>query len=390
MSSPLIGAPKIAQTLGKPGVWGQLESYPAVLEPPSSLLLEPEYLTPEFGWTFPKGWTEEQILKFFEESGVSSEEAAALLLRGSILNSEDSTFFVPPVEQVRNFTPETRRTLYGSLGQWPTNSFEATPFALGARRVSEIAALAPHSFPPELITMADNLVYQDDSTFLRFSDYSLICQQLPDSDSRIDFAKLLLRTPTLIVRVHLAPHLGQQSLRQYWSSNGMNSTALPILDSYIDSIKDDESPAPLDLVYLLPPVPKKLLFTFSPIDLGVAGSYPDCFWTALNFFLTEPNQRYFDPVLKSVVNSDWRQVPPPYQFGDLIILHQPDGVEARHACNYIADDIVFTKNGRSTYFPWVLQRLDEVRAQYGAANENQMKVFRHRKNFAPEDQSNPR
>ena len=34
---------------------------------------------------------------------------------------------------------------------------------------------------------------------------------------------------------------------------------------------------------------------------------------------------------------------PPWQFGDLILMHDPDsGGNFEHACNYIAADIVFT------------------------------------------------
>ncbi|MCB1064525.1 MAG: hypothetical protein KDN20_16605 [Verrucomicrobiae bacterium] len=368
------GEPEKPSHVGEPGEWGVLQSFEAVIEPASSLLLDPDYTNPQSVWTLPPEWTRDQIKTFLEEAGVGGEFSEAFLSQGNVLRSGDGTLFFPPAPLIQRITPITRNRLYTALGQWQANSFEAYPFSLGANRIETLAKLAPHTFSQELISLADTLIYENEDGLL-FADYPLICQQIPDPESRIAFAKLLLRTPTLMVNLRFPGQSDIEKMRRYWSSDGQNSSSLPLLDSLIDSAKE-EKPASIDLVYLLPPVPKSLLFTFTRSDSGVGSSFPDCFWTALNFFSSEPNQRYFDPVLKTVVEEDWSPVSPPYQFGDLMIFYAPDLSTARHACNYIADDIVFTKNGRSMFRPWVLQRLEKVRAEYGATSDDQIKVYR--------------
>jgi hypothetical protein len=52
----------------------------------------------------------------------------------------------------------------------------------------------------------------------------------------------------------------------------------------------------------------------------------------------------------------------PYRYGDVLFCGWQPG-NAIHSCVYLADDIVYTKNGRSVQ-PWVLMKLDEVVAFY--------------------------
>jgi hypothetical protein len=42
----------------------------------------------------------------------------------------------------------------------------------------------------------------------------------------------------------------------------------------------------------------------------------------------------------------------------------------------LADDIVFTKNGRNEISPWVIMKLDDVAAMYAPTQDIALKFFR--------------
>ena len=65
----------------------------------------------------------------------------------------------------------------------------------------------------------------------------------------------------------------------------------------------------------------------------------------------------------------------PAAFGD-VILFRDAKAESVHMCVYIADDIVFTKNGAHYFQPWVLMRFADVVARYPSANASRTSLFR--------------
>ena len=48
-------------------------------------------------------------------------------------------------------------------------------------------------------------------------------------------------------------------------------------------------------------------------------------------------------------------------------------------CVYLADEVVFTKNGRDKIEPWVLMKLPDMLAWYKAKEPVQVAVYRARK-----------
>lgn len=69
---------------------------------------------------------------------------------------------------------------------------------------------------------------------------------------------------------------------------------------------------------------------------------------------------------------------PPYQFGDVLCYMdtRPDGYGIIHMMNYIADDVVLTKNGLSALAPTVFMRLSDVAWRYPTAFQLGMGGFR--------------
>jgi hypothetical protein len=49
-----------------------------------------------------------------------------------------------------------------------------------------------------------------------------------------------------------------------------------------------------------------------------------------------------------------------------------------HACVYIADDVVFTKNGVNYHQPWVLMKLNDLLPRYASDRPMSIVVLRRR------------
>jgi hypothetical protein len=66
----------------------------------------------------------------------------------------------------------------------------------------------------------------------------------------------------------------------------------------------------------------------------------------------------------------------PYHYGDVIFFMDGTSGNAIHSCVYLADDLVFTKNGRSPTQPWVVMKLDDVVSYYGMFYTTQLACYR--------------
>jgi len=102
---------------------------------------------------------------------------------------------------------------------------------------------------------------------------------------------------------------------------------------------------------------------------------PDCHWTSLNFFNNTARSYYLDTRLAAgALLSQYERVNAPYRFGDVLAFVSSDSV--LHSCVFIADDIVYTKNGENILAPWVFQRMDDVMAIYQTDTSVQIQGYR--------------
>ncbi len=81
-----------------------------------------------------------------------------------------------------------------------------------------------------------------------------------------------------------------------------------------------------------------------------------------------------------ILIQDYYIIAQPSQLGDLVFLSGDDN-QAIHAAVYIADDIVFTKNGFHFTQPWILMHLKDMVETYAARQptDKQLKVLYYRK-----------
>ena len=114
----------------------------------------------------------------------------------------------------------------------------------------------------------------------------------------------------------------------------------------------------------LPPMARTYLYTFPTLESGAEGRLPDCQWTSLNFFHSTPHDYFLDARLTAArLNEAYETVEGPYRYGDVLEFIDGRG-DAQHACVFLADNIVFTKNGEGMIKPWVLMWLADVKKLY--------------------------
>ncbi|MCB1087573.1 MAG: hypothetical protein KDM63_11045 [Verrucomicrobiae bacterium] len=244
-----------------------------------------------------------------------------------------------------------------------------------------MAAINRHSLPEEVIDFADSMIFQRGVENV-FSDFPLVIQRLPDEGSRIEFTKVLMRVRSLMARLRISPSADLNQLKDYWTIGSKNRDILPILDA-VSSTKGVDY---IDLVHLLPPNARRLLFVYPNADMSVGDEFPDCFWTAFNFMESELSDRNLDNPLDMNLGTRWLQVEPPLRLGDMIVISESDTGEAVHACSFIADDMVYTKNGLSLMRPFTIASLETMLSNYHKQGATAVSYYRHRDVIAAEAQ----
>ncbi len=92
----------------------------------------------------------------------------------------------------------------------------------------------------------------------------------------------------------------------------------------------------------------------------------DCHWTTFNFSNDTPDNHFNDPAyVVEYIRKNFYQIAAPSIYGDVLLLMN-DRNEVKHSAVFLADDIVFTKNGNNYRQPWMLMHIPDLLATYPA------------------------
>ena len=206
-----------------------------------------------------------------------------------------------------------------------------------------------------------------------FSDVPVF-DDLPVCDRR-RLLKTLTRIPVNFMRLHLTPESNVEALVNYWGKMGNAKHIKPLLERLVKT----PNGTTIDVAHLLPPFARERLFTFPSPSPTREWERQDCFWTTMNFFRDQPD----DHVARvdytfNAIKKDYYEIESDRHFGDMVALVGADG-KVKHVCIYVADDVVFTKNGGHYLQPWALMKIPDVVAKYPAEPPMQMVVLRSNK-----------
>jgi hypothetical protein len=104
----------------------------------------------------------------------------------------------------------------------------------------------------------------------------------------------------------------------------------------------------------------------------------DCFWTSPNFFNEEPDMRFLDPqFVRDYLHSHYQPITGNPTYGDIVTLVNAHG-DGLHACVYIAEDFVFTKNGMNELSPWVIMKMSDMLLYFPTDDGERMVILRRK------------
>ena len=164
---------------------------------------------------------------------------------------------------------------------------------------------------------------------------------------------------------------------EYWGRGGRRTDIRPLLESVVSSGQDRT----IDISHLLPTLAREHLYRYPRVALGDFDkpSFVNCFWTALNFFNAEPDDRYLSSEFAiERLKRDYFIIHDQLQLGDVAAFVDPAG-GIFHAAVYLADGLVFGKNGTSHLAPWSIVPMDRLKSYY-PEHEDHWQVVYYRRN----------
>jgi len=371
--TPAAGSNSAAFYANK-GPWGKLQCFYVFIEAPTEMMDEVPTPDTKTRWSFPAS-DAGRLPALFEEAGLPKSFSDVLLDPAHRIIEEGKLHLFPPLEMLAAMTPAMRNVIYPELAKLPDNKYHASPVLITTDTVEEWYRTS--ELPAEIVSGIRRMAYNRGDC-IAFSDVPAILNYArSDSEARRIF-KACTRTRALMVRLELSKNdTNVEEILGYWSTGlGLRRNDIePIIESIIETEGVDR----LDIVHLLPALTRRLLYTYPDSEMSREGVLPDCHWSSLNFFNYSPHDYLLDGRLAtSSVLEDFQQVDPPYQYGDLLFFVDALKGDAFHSCVYLADDIVYTKNGRNAFSPWILTKLDDVKKIYFSGVNGRIQAYRHK------------
>lgn len=351
---------------GQPGPWGELEYVRINIEPPDDFVRVDENNEVQTRWFFANR-TRAQVESIFDGCALPATVWTALGDQSCWRDEPGGVLVVPPDDAVAALPATARAHLYGLLASDKRNDLQALPFVYRQGGLEDW--LGGSGLGSNTLALVRQLVYVR-GTALCFSDLPLLNVRVPNPEERHHVIKTLSRTSTLLMKVRVRPDSDVAALTAYWARGWHVKDVGPLLES----LTRVPGSITVDAAHLLPPFARQRINSYPP-PLRPGEPPPDCYWTAFNFFNDTPDDRYFDDAIwRKELQELYQRVETP-TFGDLLFLVRPDGVPI-HAAVFIADDVVFTKNGANPRQPWKLMKLEDMLARYPAEEPLRVAYFR--------------
>ena len=349
------------------GPWGEVEYRWISLDLPESEIqrMDAALSQPaENTWYF-TSFTTGQLRELFQGLTLTVSQRAALLDQAGWEISGGTIAVHPPPQTVIALSATDRKRIYEFLAQSEKNPAHFTPFLAARRRLD--SWIDSGGLSTKTRDLIKQLTYDRDDIAL-FSDSNIVLGTIGDAEERVRFIRVMSSNPAVSARLRLRPDMDLRKLASYWSRVGAREDIQPILRSLLRG-RDETT---VDLVHLLPSFPRQRIYRYPTGALAnSAGMPPDCFWSAANFFHDPPMVNPFKEGFTKHFRQYFRRVRSSPTYGDIAVWVTSDGY-VNHAATYIADEIVFTKDGKDRRRPWLLSTIEDVSARYG----NTVRFFR--------------
>lgn len=343
----------------KSGPWGELDVIPLTISAPSEILPVQNIENETIHWGF-KGMSCKDLAALLNSTDLTQAQRE-LLLGPSVLHIlPDRIDLTPPRELIMSLSPRSRHEIYSRLALFPENWSQIHFF--------DTASLNDRLKDAGISKETENLFHKlscdyGENTIL--SSLSCLLSAIPDYNEKARLLKTLTSQKTMLIRLHLTEKTDINELARYWGKACWSTDVRAMLDS----LAHVPGGTWVDIVELLPPLPTALLYTYPVPDNPANGPAisKDCFWTAFNFFRDPPDHRFTGmDFISERLKTDFFPIPDDPRYGDIAFFTTDSGFVV-HAAVYIADNVVYTKNGTSKLVPWTLSTIPELEKMYSFA-----------------------
>ena len=351
----------------QPGPWGEITAQPILIEAPASML-SVNFRLGDGRWYF-QARTPEEVGAFLRGTGLTPEQIAQVVAGLQAVNGREGLLAsAPPEALVRGLSTDVRSALYDKLALVPENFAQVEPF-----RTTELhleAYLDEDKLPPELIAEVKSLMWRRGSG-LFFSDYNIVTDKISSPALKIELLKQLTHKSSVVLTLQVPPGGDTADIVRYYGVNDRSEKVEPILKALSEA-----GGGTIGFSNMLPAFARVRLYRF-PEPLPGKDISPDCHWTTFNFF----NRGLPDDALNDaahvgrVLAEKYEPVKGEPQFGDVVLLTLPDG-SSIHSATYIADNIVFTKNGPSLAAPFIFSTVEDMLAFYPSSESIRLTYYR--------------
>jgi hypothetical protein len=356
-----------------PGPWGKLEYIPIKIETPEEFLSIQAFETTDPRWFF-ANMTKDAALTFMDRAGISSSEHAKLA--GAKWESTAPGAYVTPTDDVVvSLQPKVRQAIYTTLAQFPENSSQQDVFFFPSDDTSTF--FDKSGVAEETVALVKQLCYPHGKLQF-FADLPLVLRKLQTYDDKRRLAKAISRRFTLLLKVKVDSESNIDELLKYWGKAGNEKDLRPMLES----LAKVPGGARISLVNLLPPNAAGRLYTFAFPSMEPL-EHDNCHWTSFNFFKDPPDNAFTNAtVVRKTLETEYYPVFTDPRYGDLVFLSKPNG-EIIHSSVYVADNIVYTKNGGHYLSPWMLMKIPDMLDAFAAMYppDVQLKVTYYRNKY---------
>lgn len=349
---------------GRQGPWGELDYTRILIAPPeeSVQVTTAPVVFERANWFFGR-MRRPQVEALLRRAQPAPELLEKLLTATPITEYPNGTLVQPDRDLVLKLNPAARAVVYAVLSRFAENPAQNEPYIFHPEHLEE--HFEGSGLMPETVAALKALFYSQGRLSL-FADADALLSTIDNQEERVKLLRSITRRSTLLVKLRVTAQSNVDALVDYWDYSGRPKELKPLLES-LERVPEG---ARIDLVHLLPPFARKRIYTFPPLpdDDGMEARR-NCHWSALNFFNDTADDRFCEPaVIQQTVMSSYDRVSTtPLEMGDLLVLSTSGG-DTIHSAIYLADDIVYTKNGAGPTQPWLYMHMSDVLDLYAASD----------------------
>ena len=362
----------VARWQGETPPWGELVTYNIELEKPDEYVAFESNTNRTPTWTFAH-MQPHQARELMLASGFTARQADHALAAELATVTPTNTVVRPDEELLFGLAPPVRSKFYERLAVFAENHYIKNPFVFTEPSFKTIASRV--KLDGSISNLVERMLYSRGSAHC-FSDIEFVLRQLSSEADRLKLVKAMSSQSATLVRLQVNPDTDVDKLLGYWAAPA-NGVRIKDVRPLLDSIKRLPEGATISLLYFLPQFARQRLYTF-PMPAQIGDPMMDCHWSTMNFFNEVPDNRFNDPsYLGNYVKTNFYEIAKANAYGDVVFLQDGNGT-VLHSAVYIADDIVFTKNGRSTVQPWILMHMKDLMGIYASSPGLTAKVYRNK------------